>query len=139
MKLRLLATLCIAAVVTAAGTAAIAGAARKAKTTVVSVADDYYSARGMKPIANGTLAIRTGDSLKWKWPELGDTHDVRIKRPLPKGYPGKDPKTKRPYKRLFSDDNPGGTYLYRFNLPGTYKIYCSFHSGEMFMTVKVTK
>ena len=139
MRLRLLTTVCIAAVVTAAGTAAIAGAARKSKTTVVAVADNYFSATGMKPIANGSMSIRTGDSLKWKWAELGDTHDVRLKRPVPKGYPGKNPKTKRAYKSLYSDDNPGGTYVYKFNVPGTYKIYCSFHSGEMFMTVKVTK
>ncbi|MEI7626312.1 MAG: plastocyanin/azurin family copper-binding protein [Actinomycetota bacterium] len=139
MRVKVIATICATVVLVAAATTAIAQAVRSPKTTVVNVADNFYSAPAMRPVANGTLSIRLGDSLKWKWAEFGDSHDLRIKRPLPKGYPGRNDKTKRAYRGLYSADNPGGSYLYKFNVAGTYKLYCSFHSGEMVMTVRVAK
>ncbi len=117
------ATLVVAVVGTANADRGTATAARKAKTVTIKVADNYFTPPKPK--------IHVGDTLKYQWPEFSDTHDVS----LPKGA---GPKGVKPWKSP-AYGGSDAVWKKKFTKAGTYKLVCTFHDTEMFMTVKVSK
>jgi plastocyanin len=94
--------------------------AHAARTKTVQIGDNYY--------APATLKVRKGTYVRWRWPDYGfDSHDVLLKKG-PRGV------------KKFHSDFASSAYSYkrRLTVPGTYKIICTFHEAEMFMSIKVT-
>jgi plastocyanin len=101
-----------------AGIRATARASRAAVRRTIAVRDYYY--------APGTLRVKRGTTLVWRWPaDGGDSHDVELVK-APKGV------------RDFASDIATAAYAYRRTLtrPGTYVFDCSLHP-EMAMRVTV--
>ncbi len=94
---------------------------RRPKPRAVKVRDNYYGPAKLK--------VRRNTKVTWKWPsDIGDTHDVKTRK-VPRGA-----------KKFQSPPYASGAkYSQTFKKPGTYKLYCTFHSTEMTMTVVVKK
>lgn len=109
-----------------------ASAAKKKKkkpvTQIVKIADNYYY-QPKNSTAPLVVKLHAGDSIKWVWPsDVGDTHDVNL---------GSGPKGLKPWASPAYAAR--ADFKKQFTKTGTYQLYCSFHQGEMVMTVKVTK
>ena len=92
-----------------------ASSGHTAVTKKVQLGDDYY--------APATLTIHRGDSVKWIWGSLGNTHDVK----LAKGPSG--------VKHFHSPQAAADfSYKRRLTVPGTYHIICTLHID---MTMKI--
>jgi plastocyanin len=105
----------------AAAPALAAAAAPKGKTRTVSVNDNYYGP--------SKLTVHVGDTVKWHWSEdETDVHDVAVKSG-PKGI------------RKFASDPlaAGDDFKRKLTRPGTYKLICTYHEEEMFMTITVKR
>ncbi len=100
----------------------------KASTQIVRIADNYYYA-AKNHTAPFNVKIHSGDSVKWMWPsDVGDTHDVNL---------GSGPRGQKAWASpAFA---ARADYKRTFKTPGVYQLYCSFHTGEMVMSVTVTK
>jgi plastocyanin len=95
--------------------------AQAARTKTVQLGDNYYA-----PV---TLKVHKGDYVRWRWPDVGfDSHDVKLK----KGPSG---------AKKFQSEFASSAYSYkrRLTVLGTYRIICTFHQEEMFMTIKVIR
>jgi plastocyanin len=67
------------------------------------------------------LSIPAGSSVRWTFRD-GDLHDATLVTG-PRGFS--------------SPPMFGGAYAHRFNVPGTYRIYCSLHPVDMTQVVTV--
>lgn len=95
--------------------------AKKPVTKIVKIFDNYYTPPKQ--------SIKVGDSLKWVWPsDVGDTHDVNL---------GTGPKGVKAWSS--PSYAARASFKKTFTKAGTYQLYCSFHQGEMIMTVVVKK
>jgi plastocyanin len=95
--------------------------AHAARTKTVQIGDNYYA-----PV---TLTVHKGDYVRWRWPDVGfDSHDVKLKR---------GPSGAKKFHSAFASS--AYSYKRRLTVRGTYKIICTFHEQEMFMTIKVTR
>ena len=103
---------------------------RKPATVKVGIADNYYfTGNHHTEIGGIKVKIHLGDKVKWVWPsDVGDTHDVN----LGSGPAGLKPWASPAYAAR-------ANYTRTFTKTGTYQLYCSFHQGEMVMSVIVTK
>jgi len=92
----------------------------KPQRRTVAIADDYY--------APAKLTVNPRSTIVWRWPEAGDTHDVKLVA-APKGV------------RKFQSEAAAVGYVFarRLTAPGTYLFECTFHEGEMTMTVRVRR
>jgi plastocyanin len=119
-RVRATATLAAAGVVLG-GAAAAAPAAKAPKPKTVRVGDNFF--------APAVLKVKPDTKVVWRWPsDVGDTHDVKLR----KGPKGVKKFTSAPYA-------VGAKYAKRFEKPGRYDLYCTFHETEMTMTITVTK
>ena len=90
--------------------------AQAAKSIKVTVGDNFYS-----PSA---ITISKGTRAKFNWTG-GNRHNVRLKK-----GPGKKFRSK-------TTRSNGVNYKRKFKKRGTYKLFCSIHSDEMNLTLKV--
>ena len=95
-----------------------AAAPALSKTKSVEVDDNYFVHEG-KP---RTVTVHKGDKVEWEWEEGAHRHNVTV--------------TKGPVK-FHSKTQRSGSFEKRLKTVGTYKIYCTIHSPEMRMTLKV--
>lgn len=90
----------------------------------VKIGDDYF--------APNKLTVRRYTKVTWRWPSLesggGDTHDVKFRKG-PRGVPH------------YHSEAAAADYKYAKLLtkPGTYRIVCTFHEGEMRQTIVVRR
>jgi plastocyanin len=90
----------------------------KPQKRTVKIGDNYYSP--------AKLTVNYGSTVTWKWPSLGDTHDVALR---------KGPKGARKFQsEAYAAD---ATFRQKFTRAGVYRIYCTFHQTEMRMTITV--
>jgi plastocyanin len=90
----------------------------KPQKRTVKIGDNYYSP--------SKLTVNYGSTVTWKWPSVGDTHDVALR---------KGPKGARKFQsESYAAD---ATFRQKFTRPGVYRIYCTFHQTEMRMTITV--
>ena len=110
-------TIAVLAVV-AALTAGIAASAFAATTRIVSVRDDSFS--------RSSMTIPRNDTVRWKWRNTGNDHNVRSGRSNPVA---------------FRSQTRSGSYSYahKFSKTGTYRIVCTIHPDTMRMTVRVRR
>ena len=90
--------------------------ARAAKSTKVTVGDNFYS-----PTAK---TIKKGTRAKFNWTGA-NRHNVRLKK-----GPGKKFKSK-------TTRSTGVNFARKFKKRGTYRIFCSIHPDQMNLTLKV--
>lgn len=104
-----------------------AGAATTPTTTckkvlakkTVQIGDNFY--------LPDILKVKRCTKVTWVWPsDVGDTHDVKLAG-RPKGV------------KTFQSQGAATGYRYPRTLAvkGTYKIICTFHEGDMEMTIRV--
>lgn len=125
-------------------------AAPKPKTyTIEMSAEEYVPAGAAKKASkknsagDPVLTVKSGDSVKFAWPaDVGDTHDVAYAKGGAITWQTEAFATQAsviigPKSR--STDLNGKSLKKVIAKPGTYKLYCTFHSGTMKMTVVVKK
>ncbi|MCW2966443.1 MAG: hypothetical protein JWM71_215 [Solirubrobacteraceae bacterium] len=109
----------VLALVAACGVAATADSATHETTKPVikkiTLGDDYYA-----PVK---LTVKKGTTIKWIWGQLGNSHDVKLK----KGPKGAKPFHSPPAAADF-------TFSRKLTVPGTYNIVCTLH---ITMTMKI--
>ncbi len=113
------------------GAPATAAATKKKRKPViqkVGIADNFYFAAKNHSVPLN-VKIHVGDSINWVWPSaVGDTHDVNL---------GSGPAGLKPWASpAFA---ARASWKRKFTHRGVYQLYCSFHQGEMVMTVTVLK
>jgi plastocyanin len=102
-----------------------ATAAGKPKTYKTKVLDDYYTPT--------SLTIKKGDTIKYKWGDNGNPHNVT----LDEGPSSLSSKEKKKFKS--ATGAIGIKFNPVFKEKGTYKFICTIHPGTMQQTVKVKK
>ena len=70
------------------------------------------------------LTIRRGERVRWVWEAGTQRHDVTVRRGP---------------ERFRSPLRSAGSYARSFRKPGTFKLYCTQHSGSMRMTLVVRR
>jgi plastocyanin len=89
----------------------------KGKTREVGVRSDFYGP--------SKITVHVGDKIKWVWHASGfSLHDVVV---------DSGPTT------FSSPTQAAGSFAYKFNKAGTYKLYCTQHEADMTMTVTVKR
>ena len=106
------------AAIAAAGLAFLAASPADARTVDAQIASNFF--------APGTLTVKTGDKVRFKWEEFSfEAHDVNVR--------------KGPVK-FHSPLMAGGTWsTKKLKKPGKYSLFCSQHPVDMTMTLKVKK
>jgi plastocyanin len=114
-----------AAAVSAVAVSASSGSpAAKRATTKVTVADDYFAPTGLK--------VKRDDKVKWVWSDANtDTHNVVLTNEHPKKVKKSDFRS--------SSGAVGIEFKRKFVVPGTYGFICTYHRGQMQMTLKVKR
>jgi plastocyanin len=102
----------------AAGAAFLIAGPAEAKVHDAQIASNFF--------APGTLTVKTGDKVRFKWEEFGfEAHDVNVR--------------KGPAK-FHSPLQAGGTWsTKKLTKAGKYSLFCSQHPEEMTMTLKVKR
>jgi plastocyanin len=102
----------------AAGAAFMLAGPAEAKVHDVQISSNFF--------APGTLTVKTGDKVRFEWDEFGfEAHDVNVR--------------KGPTK-FHSPLQAGGTWsTKKLKKAGKYLLFCSQHSEEMTMTLKVKR
>jgi plastocyanin len=103
-----------------------AGGAPDAKraTTKVSVNDDYFAPTDLKVVRDSKV--------KWVWSEANtNTHNVVLTNLKP------DKVKKGDFRS--SSGAVGIKFKRKFEVPGTYGFICTYHRGEMQLTLKVKR
>ncbi len=131
-------------------TAPALAATPKPKTYTIKMSAEEYVPSGTatkkvsKKDANGDpiVTVRSGDSLKLVWPEIGDTHDVAYAKSgdivwQTENFASSATITIGPKSK--SRDLNGKSLKKVITKPGTYKLYCTFHTGTMKMKLVVKK
>jgi plastocyanin len=104
--------------------AASGGESAKAKTTKVTVADDYFAPTAAK--------IKAGDKVQWVWGSQNvDTHNVVLTSTHPDGVKASDYRS--------GDAAVQYKYTAKFTEPGKYGFICTYHKTVMKTTVTVKK
>lgn len=89
------------------------------------------------------LTVVAGDSVKFVWPaDIGDTHDFAYEKGgkiLWQSEPFATGATITIGPKSRNKDLAGKSLKKVISKPGTYKIYCTFHSGTMKMKLVVKK
>ncbi len=89
------------------------------------------------------LTVLAGDSVKFVWPaDIGDTHDFAYEKGgkiLWQSEPFATGATITIGPKSKNRDTKGKSLKKVISRPGTYKIYCTFHSGTMKMKLVVKK
>jgi len=128
-------------------TAPALAAAPKPKTYKVEMTAEEYvlkKAKNVKLDAEGdpVLTIVSGDSLKLVWPSLGDTHDMAYAKAdtiiwQTEGFASDATVIVGP--KSTAKDLNGKSLKKVISKPGTYRLYCTFHTGTMKMKLIVKK
>ncbi|WP_372789779.1 hypothetical protein [Paraconexibacter sp.] len=131
-------------------TAPALAATPKPKTyTIMMSAEEYVphgaaTKRVTKKDSNRdpVVTIRSGDSLKLVWPEIGDTHDMAYAKGgkivwQTDNFASTAKITIGPKSK--NRDINGKSLKKVISKPGTYKLYCTFHSGTMKLKLIVKK
>ena len=104
--------------VMAAGLAFLLAGPAEAKTSTVQISSNFF--------APGSLTVKTGDKVRFKWEAFSfEAHDVNVR--------------KGPVK-FHSPLQAGGTWsTKKLKKAGKYSLFCSQHPVEMTMVLKVKK
>ena len=126
MQARVKLSAVLAAVIAAAAVAALAAPAlagpveaHASATKKVQIGDNYYLPKKLK--------VKKGTTVTWNWPDIGDTHDVKL---------SKGPKGAKKFKS--AEAAAEFKFAQKLKVPGKYDIVCTLHK-EMTMTITVGK
>jgi plastocyanin len=89
------------------------------KRKSVEVDDNYFVHKGKPP----TVTVHKGSKVEWEWEGINDHNVTVVKGPV----------------KFHSKTQSKGTFEKTLKTVGTYKIYCTIHSPDMRMTLKVVK
>jgi plastocyanin len=105
---------------------ALAATAWAAKTRTVGVDDNVFLYKGK---AAGTIKIKTGDKMVWRWKAGGtvEQHNVYIR----------DLTRKKDVTRSGEGFKTSGSVKKTFKRIGKYRVICELHPSQMRMTIRV--